>query len=110
MKQILRYYSARLWCLVGLAGIAISAAILLGEGQARILTAPSPIQSIKVQDALSPIIGSKIFPSGKIHGYQLGNMTPSSQIVTPEIDNDEKPSKKKLGLAILFWGVLAEKS
>lgn len=110
MKQILYHPTARLWCLVGLTGMAISAAVFLGEGQARTLTPPPPMQSVKIQDSHSNEIVSKAYPSEKNRTSQSTNLQPHSEVVAQEMANEDKTNKKRLGFAILFLGVLAEKS
>jgi hypothetical protein len=95
---------------MGLTGIALSAAIFLGVGQARTLRAPSPIQSIKIQDSLSSRIVSKINHSGEIQSSKSEKVTISLGATNREMDNEEKLNKKRLGLAILFLGALAEKT
>lgn len=110
MKQVLHHPTARRWCLVGLTGIALSGAVFFGEGQARTLTTPPPIQSAKIQGALSSGAATKIFPGEKHRESQSTNLTRHPEVVAQEMDNDDKSNKKRLGLAILFLGVLAEKS
>jgi hypothetical protein len=110
MRQILHHPTARLWCLVGLTAMALSAAVFLREGQARTLTTPPPIQSVKVQATHSPEIASKVYPSEKNLAFQSTNLQHHPEVVAQEMGNEEKTNKKRLGLAILFLGVLAEKS
>ncbi|MDH4192681.1 MAG: hypothetical protein OEY80_04760 [Nitrospirota bacterium] len=110
MKQILQHPTTRLWCLVGLTGMALSAAIFLGEGQARTLTTPPPIESVRAQDTYSTRTLSK---SSLLEKNQISPTTKPShhpEAVTQEMNNEEQPKKKRLGLAILFLGMLAEKS
>lgn len=110
MKHLLHHPTARLWCLVGLTGIVLSATVLLDEGQARTLTTPPPMQSVKAQDPHATGIVSKADPSGKNRVAQSTNLTHHPEVVAQEMANEEKPNKKKFGLAILFLGMLAEKS
>jgi hypothetical protein len=53
---------------------------------------------------------SKADPSGKNRVDQSTNLTHHPEVVAQEMANEEKPNKKRFGLAILFLGVLAEKS
>jgi len=110
MKQILQHPTTRLWCLVGLTGMALSAAIFLGEGQARTLTTPPPVQSIKVQNTYPTGTVSKASPLEKNQVSPSTKPTHHPGAATQEMDNEEKSNKKRLGLAILFLGMLAEKS
>ncbi len=110
MKKKFRHSSIKLWCLVGLSGVSLSAALLLGEGQARTLTTASPHPSIRIHDSLASDSGYKKSHSGKNHDRQPEGIISSTGPGLQEMENDEKPNKKRLGLAILFLGVLAEKS
>jgi hypothetical protein len=110
MKQPLDHPRTRRWCLVGLIGIVLSATVLLDKGQARTLTTTPPMQSVRAQDLHATGIASKPDPSGKNRVTQSTNLPHNPEVVPHEIPNEEKPHKKKFGLAILFLGVLAEKS
>lgn len=110
MKQRFGYPTTWLWCFLGLTGMALVATILLEDGYARTLTTPPLIQSVKIQDAHSTEIGSKACPlpqNGRLRSMLLN---PHPERIGQELDNEERPNKKKLGLAIIFLGVLAEKS
>ncbi len=110
MRPILHHPTARLWCLVGFTGMALSAIVFLGEGQTRTLTTPPPMQSVKAQDPHTIGLVSKTDPSDKNRVAQPTNLTHHFQKVALEMTTEEKPNKKKFGLAILFLGMLAEKS
>lgn len=110
MKQILQHPTARLWCLVGLTGMALSAIFFLGEGQARTITTPPPVQSIRVQDTYPTGTASKASPSEKNQIPPSTKPTHQPEAVSQEMDHEEQSHRKRLGLAILFLGVLAEKS
>ena len=110
MKQILNHPTARLWCLVGLTGMALSAAIFLDEGQARTLTTPPPSQSLNIQTTHSTEAEAKVSISEKNLGSQSPNLLPHPEVIAKKMDDEAKSHKKKFGLAILFLGVLAEKS
>lgn len=110
MKQILHHPQTRLWCLAGLTGMALSAAIFLGEGQARTLTTPPPVQSVRVLDTHHTETLSKVSPSAKIQVSPSTKPSHHPEVATQEMDNEETSHKKRFGLAILFLGVLAEKS
>jgi hypothetical protein len=68
------------------------------------------MQSVKAQDPHATGIVSKADPSGKNRVAQSTNLTHHPEVVAQEMANEEKPNKKRFGLAILFLGVLAEKS
>ena len=110
MKQVLHHPTARRCCLVGLTGIALSAAVFFGEGQARTLATSPPIQSVKIQGPLSSAAATKTYPGEKHRESAATNHARQAEVVAQEMDNDDKSSKKRLGLAIIFLGVLAEKS
>jgi hypothetical protein len=90
--------------------MALSAAIFLGEGQARTLTTPPPSQSLNIQATHSTGTGSMASPSEKNRGSQSTNLLHQPEVIAKKMDDEEKSNKKKFGLAILFLGVLAEKS
>lgn len=110
MRPILHHPTARLWCLVGLTGMALSTIVFLGEGQTRTLTTPPPIRSVKAQDPHTTGMVSKPDPSEKNRVAQSTNLTHHLEEVAREMATEEKPNKKQFGLAILFLGMLAEKS
>jgi hypothetical protein len=68
------------------------------------------MQSVTVQSTHTPEMASKVQPVEKNHASQLTKLTQPPEVGTREIENEDKSQKKKLGLAILFLGMLAEKS
>ncbi len=110
MKQVLHHPTARRCFLVALTGMVLSAAVFLGEGQTRTLTTPPSIQSVEIQGIHSPAIAAKTCSVEKQGEYQSTNLTCHPEVVAQKMDNDDKSHKKRLGLAIIFLGVLAEKS
>lgn len=110
MKHLLHYPTAKLWCLVGITGIVLAATVFLDEGQARTQTTPPPLPSVKAQDLHTTAIASKPDPPGRNRVAQSTNLTYHPEVIAQEMANEEKPNKKKFGLAILFLGMLAEKS
>lgn len=110
MKQRFGYPTTWLWCFLGLTGMALVATILLEDGYARTLTTPPLIQSVKIQDAHSTEMGSQACPLPQNGRHRSTLLNPHPERIGQEMANEEKPSKKKLGLAIIFLGVLAEKS
>ncbi|MDH3503319.1 MAG: hypothetical protein OEM58_02175 [Nitrospirota bacterium] len=110
MEQIRQQPTTRSWRLLGLTGMVLSVALLLNEGQARTLPIPSPVQSIKVQSNHHTEMASTVRPLENNRGSQSTKLAQHPEVGTQEMNNQEKPHKKKLGLAILFLGMLAEKS
>ena len=108
MQHILHHPPARLWCLVGFTGMALSAAIFLGEGQARTLPTPPPSQSLNIQ--ATHFTESKAYSSAKDRGSQSTNFLHQPEVSAKKMEDEEKSNKKRFGLAIIFLGVLAEKS
>lgn len=110
MEQIRQQPTIRSWRLLGLTGMALSVAFFLNEGQARTLPMPSPIQSVNVQSTPPTEMASKMSPLEKHRGSQSTKLTQHPEVGTQEMNNEDKPHKKKFGLAILLLGVLAKKS
>jgi len=96
--------------LLGLIGLVLSVPLFLNEGQARTLPIPPHMQSVTVQGTHTTEMASKVRPAEKNHASELTKLTQLPEVGTREIENEDKPQKKKLGLAILFLGMLAEKS
>ncbi|WP_342349409.1 hypothetical protein [uncultured Nitrospira sp.] len=110
MKKIRQQPTTRTWRLLSLTGLALSVAFFLNEGQARTLPMSPSTQSIKEQCTHPTQMASKNYPLEKDHASQSTKSTKHHDLGTRERDNDDKPQKKKFGLAILFLGTLAEKS
>jgi hypothetical protein len=110
MKQRFGHPTTWLWYFLGLTGMALVATIFLEDGYARTLTTPPLIQSVKVQDTHSMEMASKACPLPKNGRLRSMLLNSHPEKVGQEMDHEEKPNKKKLGLAIIFLGVLAEKS
>ena len=110
MEQIRHQPTTRSWRLLGLTGLALSVALFLNEGQARTLPIPPHIQTVTGQNTPIPEMGSKVQPVEKNHASQLTKITERPEVGTQEMEHEDKSQKKKLGLAILFLGMLAEKS
>ena len=110
MKEILHHSTARMWFFVGLTVVALSTVFLLNQGHARTLTTPPQIQSTKAQNTHATGSASRTGLLKTNPGSPSTNLPHHPKMVAPEMDNEEKPNKKRFGLAILFLGVLAEKS
>jgi len=110
MEQIRHQPTTRSWRLLGLTGLALSVALFLNEGQARTLPIPPPMKSVTVQNTHTFEMASKVQPAEKNHAFQLTKLTQRPEVGTREMEHEDKTQKKKLGLAILFLGMLAEKS
>jgi hypothetical protein len=108
MKQILQNPTARVWFLSGLTGMVLIAGLLLEEGQARTYTpsptiAPLQINKQNLQTHFSDRINpdkSQILESSR--EQKTKNPTAHEQM------EDKQPAKKRMGLAILLLGFLAE--
>ncbi len=108
MKQILQNPTARVWCLSGLTGMILLAGLLLGEGQARTYTpspviAPLQINKQNLQTHLSETINP-----GKSRPLKSNREQKTIDPATHKQVPDKQPAKKRMGLAILFLGILAE--
>ena len=108
MKKILQNPKARVWFLSGLAGMVLITGLLLEEGQAHTYT-PSPI--------ISPLQVTK--PNPQTHLPETINFKKSQALKSSQEQNtknpathkqaaDKQPAKKRMGLAILYLGILAE--
>ena len=109
MKLMLQNPTVRLWCLSGLTGMVLMAGTLLEDSQARTYTS-SPIHTSLQASKLNLHMHSpETVIAGKLHTLKSGREH------TPEISDihklvaDKKPAKKRMGLAILFLRILAEK-
>jgi hypothetical protein len=109
MKKILQNPTARVWFLSGLTGMVLITGLLLGEGQARTYT-PSPIIAplqVNKQNLQTHLPAETINPEKS----QALKSSREQKIIDPTIHKqveDKQPAKKKMGLAILFLGILAE--
>jgi hypothetical protein len=110
MEQIRQQPNTRSWRLLGLTGLAISVALFLNEGQARTLPISSHIQAITVQSPHITERTSRVRPSEKIPASQSTKLPQRPEVGTQQMDNEDNTHRKKLGLAILFLGMLAEES
>jgi hypothetical protein len=111
MKPILHHPTTREWCLLSLTGMAMTAAIFLGEGQAGILSTPPRLPSINDQHSPPSGIMPKTSFSLISRDLQSTTITHYSQMaqkVAQTRESEKNLQKKKVGLAILFLGVLAE--
>ena len=108
MNTILQDSTARSWCLSGLTVIVLMAGVLLEEGQARTYS-PSPenssIQTSRLNRHAQSSESSKPVTLEPLH-RSLEHKT-SGPIIQKE-EKDKNLGKKRMGLAILFLGILAE--
>jgi hypothetical protein len=108
MKQILQNPTARVWCLSGLTGMILLAGLLLGEGQARTYT-PSPIIApLQVNKQNLQTHLSETINTGKSRSLKSSREQKVKDPVTHKQVSDKQPAKKRMGLAILFLGILAQ--
>ena len=110
MEQIRQQPATKTWRLLGLTGLALSVAFVLNEGHARELPRPSPVQPLNTHRTHPTNRTSKTHPLEKNRTSQPTKFTNPSEAGSKERDHEDKTQKKRLGLAILFLGTLAEKS
>ncbi len=110
MEQIRQQPTTKTWRLLGLTGLALSVAFVLNEGHARELPRPSPIHSLNTHRTHPTNMTSKAHPLEKNRTSQSTKFTNYSEAGSKERDHEDRTQKKRLGLAILFLGTLAEKS
>ena len=109
MKTFLHDPAIRIWGLSGLTGMVLMAGVLLEEGQARTYS-PSPENSSIQTSRLN------------VHTHSFGSIitqeSSGKNVVTEqktlalatekEVSNKNLAKKKRMGLAILFLGILAK--
>ena len=107
MKKILQNPKARVWFLSGLTGMVLIAGLLLEEGQARTYT-PSIIAPLQVnKQNLQTYLPETINPP-KSQALKSSLEQETRNPATHKQAPDKQPAKKRMGLAILFLGILAE--
>jgi hypothetical protein len=110
MKHIFHHPTARLWAVSGLTGMVLLAGILLDEGQAGTMTTPPIIEGTQIQNQTLQKIHKDSIDLVKKSERDSGPMNARKEGRHQDSVNKQEPAKKKLGLALLFLGVLAEKS
>ena len=110
MKHILQNPTVRLWCLSGLTGMVLMAGAMLKESQAHTYS-PSPvIASLQVTKPNLQTHSSESINAGQSSTPE-SNWKQKAKIPAPqEHVKAKKSAKKRMGLAIFFLGILAEKS
>ena len=108
MKQILQNSTARLGCLYGLTGMVLMAGVLIEEGQARTYSPSQDIASLHVKELNLTSHSSETTNAGKSQHLKSSRELKSQDPATHKQVADKKPAKKRMGLAILFLGILAE--
>ncbi|UCH91649.1 MAG: hypothetical protein JSU60_02790 [Nitrospirota bacterium] len=110
MKKILQNPKARVWFLSGLTGMVLIAGLLLEEGQARTYTpsiiAPLHVNKQNLQTHLSETINPQ--KSQALQSSLKQETRNPATHTTHKQAPDKQPAKKRMGLAILFLGILAE--
>ncbi len=109
MNTILQNPITRIWSLSGLTGMVLMAGILLDEGQARTYS-PSPenrtIQTSRLNRHIQSTESAKTVKIEPLNPFSDRN---TNKPAIQKEGTDKNPSKKKrMGLAILFLGILAE--
>lgn len=110
MKHRLRYSTARLWALKGLLGLVFIGGVLLDEGQAGTFSTPQAIEVSQIQIPNHPQIHKNASALVKNYEIESTPIRPREKERHQDSFHKQEPAKKKLGLALLFLGVLAEKS
>lgn len=110
MEQIRQQPTTKTWRLLGLTGLVLSVGFFLNEGHARELPMPSPSHPLNFHSTHPTNMTSKAHPSEKNRTSQPTKFTNHNEAGSKERDHEDKTQKKRLGLAILFLGTLAEKS
>ncbi|MDH3770352.1 MAG: hypothetical protein OET79_05125 [Nitrospirota bacterium] len=108
MKQILQNPTARLWCLSGLTGMVLMAGVLLEEGQARTYSPSPDIASLQINELNLHMPSSETINAGKSQTLKTSQEQKVKDPVTHVQVTDKNPAKKRMGLAILFLGILAK--
>ncbi len=108
MKQFLQNPTARLWCLSGLTGIVLMAGVLLEEGQARTYSISPDIASLQINELNLYTPSSETINSGKSQTLKTSREQKVKDPVTHVLVAEKTLAKKRMGLAILFLGILAE--
>jgi len=108
MNPILQNSTARIWGLSGLTLMVFMAGILLDEGQARTYS-PSPGNSSTQTHRLSHRLqSSDSMKRVKVESIQSSSKRTTTKSLIQKEGTDQTPGKKRMGLAILFLGILAE--
>ena len=109
MKTILQNPSTRIWFLSGLTGMVLMAGLLLGEGQARTYP-PSPTHaplSVTIMD--HPIGSSQAITLKRSEiNKAISEQKPHQKTMGKRLGVNVPEKKKRMGLAMLFLGILAE--
>ena len=108
MKQILQDSTARLWCLSGLTGIVLMAGVLLEEGQARTYDPSPAITSLQVNKPNLQTGLLETIYAGKSQTLRSSQEKKAQDPATHNHVAAKNLQKKRMGLAILFLGILAE--
>ena len=108
MNQILKDPTVRLWCLSGLTGMVLMAGVLLEEGQARTYSPSPAIPSLKVIKLNQQTNSSELINAGKSPTSESRQAQKAKTPATQEHVKDQNSAKKRMGLAMLFLGILAE--
>lgn len=108
MKLILQISTARLWCLYGLTGMVLMAGVLLEEGQARTYSPSRDIASLQFKKLNLTIHSVETTDAGKSQPLKSSRERKVKDPATHKQVADKNPTKKMMGLGILFLGILAE--
>ncbi len=103
MTQTAHTSTSRFKCIAALIGLALMTGVLLEDGQARTYSPSVATNQVSKLDASAHAV--------RIHQTQPPKPTVKEQGPTFAIQTEAKkhPAKKRMGLAMLFLGILAEK-
>ena len=85
------------------------AGVLLEEGQARTYSPSPDIASLQINELNLHTPSSETINAGKSQPLKTSRELKSEDLVTHVQVTDKNPAKKRMGFAILFLGILAEK-
>jgi len=109
MKSILHDTITRNWSLSGLIGLILIGCVLLEEGQARTYSPPAVNQSLETTTLNPRQTSSESLMTGHLSGGKASREEKAKVPALKKVE-DKNPEKKRMGLAILFLGILAEES
>ncbi len=110
MKHFFKHTTKKQWGFMGLAGLMLLAGLLLGEGQAKTVSTTPIFDAKSPSEFVHPSTQDEALPKTQTQHKREPNSPPARKLPDKEMGLKTPKEKKKAGLAILFLGVLAEKS
>lgn len=108
MNTILQDSTTRSWCLSGLTVMVLMAGVLLEEGQARTYLPSPENSSIQTSRLNRHAQSSESTKTVKLEPLNTSLEQKANSPIFQKEGTNKNPEKKKMGLAILFLGILAE--